>query len=207
MKAEILTKWKGTNMALFKKGAMFGLDARIALAIFGALSVISGAALYSAIQDARVTAILTEMDNIGKATTAYYLDTGIYPPAIAGADNTLDARELTSSAKSGYQGPYLAFEDGSARMLDHTIYGDVALYGLIDATFTDATDAGSKCLTTTPGTCSVYVCFTGVSDDLQDALDVKVDGTAGDGAGSVRYVSGGNLCLRALTFPKASAVN
>lgn len=31
-----------------KKGAMFGLDARIALAIFGALSVISGAALYSA---------------------------------------------------------------------------------------------------------------------------------------------------------------
>ena len=36
-----------------KKAAMFGLDARIALAIFGALSVISGAALYSAIQQLR----------------------------------------------------------------------------------------------------------------------------------------------------------
>jgi hypothetical protein len=33
-----------------KKGAMFGLDARIALAIFGALSVISGASLYSEIK-------------------------------------------------------------------------------------------------------------------------------------------------------------
>lgn len=35
-----------------KKAAMFGLDARIALVIFGALSVISGAALYSAIGNA-----------------------------------------------------------------------------------------------------------------------------------------------------------
>tara|TARA_Y100001960_G_scaffold323342_1_gene401616 strand:- start:381 stop:521 length:141 start_codon:yes stop_codon:yes gene_type:complete len=39
---------------MFNKGAMFGLDARIALAIFGALSVISSAALYSAIQEADV---------------------------------------------------------------------------------------------------------------------------------------------------------
>ncbi len=39
------------------KGAMFGLDARIALAIFGALSVISGAALYSAIKQAKVTQV------------------------------------------------------------------------------------------------------------------------------------------------------
>ena len=40
-------------MIKLKKGAMFGLDARISLAIFGALSVISGAALYSAIQDSK----------------------------------------------------------------------------------------------------------------------------------------------------------
>ena len=39
---------------MLNKGAMFGLDARIALAIFGALSVISGAALYSTIQEADV---------------------------------------------------------------------------------------------------------------------------------------------------------
>ena len=55
---------------------MFGLDARIALAIFGALSVISGAALYSAIQQAKVTETVTELDNISKAWAQYYLDTG-----------------------------------------------------------------------------------------------------------------------------------
>tara|TARA_Y100000590_G_scaffold312511_1_gene353198 strand:- start:819 stop:1040 length:222 start_codon:yes stop_codon:yes gene_type:complete len=58
------------------KGAMFGLDARIALAIFGALSVISGAALYSAIQEARVTQLITSLNEIGKAYEAYILDTG-----------------------------------------------------------------------------------------------------------------------------------
>ncbi len=44
---------------MIKKAAMFGLDARIALVIFGALSVISGAALYSAIQQAKTTAFAT----------------------------------------------------------------------------------------------------------------------------------------------------
>ena len=50
-----------------KKGAIFGLDARIALTIFGALSVISGAALYSAIQESKVVALYTEFQEIGKA--------------------------------------------------------------------------------------------------------------------------------------------
>jgi hypothetical protein len=199
-------------MAIFKKGAMFGLDARIALVIFGALSVISGAALYSAIQDARVTAILTEMDNVGKATTAYYLDTGIYPPAITGSTggttNTLNARELTSSSQSGYQGPYIPFADGTtARMLDHPVYDEVALFGLVDAAFSNAEAAASKCLTTTSGTCSVYVCFSGLANDIQSALDVKVDGVDDNDAGSLRYHNTGFACLKALTFPKTSAVN
>jgi hypothetical protein len=59
-----------------KKAAMFGLDARIALAIFGALSVISGAALYSAIQNAKVTAVVTEIKEFEKSIEALYIDLG-----------------------------------------------------------------------------------------------------------------------------------
>lgn len=51
-----------------KKSAMFGLDARIALAIFGALSVITGAALYSAINKANVIAAAA-CDDMGLSTT------------------------------------------------------------------------------------------------------------------------------------------
>ena len=192
-----------------KKGAMFGLDARIALAIFGALSVISGAALYSAIQDSKVTAIVAEMDNIGKATTAYYLDTGIYPAAITGAAvTTLDARQLTASSQTGWEGPYLPFEDGAtARMLDHPIYTEVSLHGAVDAAWSDVDTSAAKCLTTTPGTCSVFVCYTGVSNDMQSAVDVKVDGADDDDAGNVRYNNDGSVCMKALTFPTTSAVN
>ena len=59
-----------------KKGAMFGIDARIALAIFGAISVISGAALYLAIQQSKVTVLVTELEELSKAVKAYVLDIG-----------------------------------------------------------------------------------------------------------------------------------
>lgn len=68
-----------TNRLLLKQGAMFGLDARIALAIFGALSVISGAALFSAIEKADLTKKSQFFIEIGKATESFYLDTGVVP--------------------------------------------------------------------------------------------------------------------------------
>lgn len=51
------SKVKTSRGNLLRKAAMFGLDARIALAIFGALSVISGAVLYSAIKQAKTEAL------------------------------------------------------------------------------------------------------------------------------------------------------
>jgi len=62
-----------------KKAAMFGLDARIALAIFAALSVITGAVLYKAIENVKATAVLVEMQEVGKAVEQYYLDNGTMP--------------------------------------------------------------------------------------------------------------------------------
>jgi type II secretory pathway pseudopilin PulG len=59
-----------------KKGAMFGLDARIALAIFGALSVISGASLYSAIQESKMVSFYNQLTEIEKSIESYYIDTG-----------------------------------------------------------------------------------------------------------------------------------
>ena len=91
-----------------KKAAMFGLDARIALAIFGALSVISGAALYSAIQDAKQTALYTELKEIEKAIEQLLLDVGYLP-----SFGTFSAFFVTTSllndigSYKGWNGPYL----------------------------------------------------------------------------------------------------
>lgn len=94
----------------FKKGAMFGLDARIALAIFGSLSVISGAALYSAIRESQVTAMYIQMTEVSKAVQAFYIDTAEYPRSYpSGSGYRLDLKELLDSDKKGWKGPYLSF--------------------------------------------------------------------------------------------------
>jgi type II secretory pathway pseudopilin PulG len=95
----------------YKKGAMFGLDARIALAIFGALSVISGAALFSAIQESKLTATYTGMQEILKSYEALYLDTGSL--RTLSSDKTMfDANDLiTDNSMPGWSGPYI---DGNA---------------------------------------------------------------------------------------------
>ena len=89
------------------KGAMFGLDARIALAIFGALSVISGAALYSAIENSKVVALLNEINEAGKAYEQYILDTGVDLEDIDVLN--LKSSELASSTVEGWKGPYLPY--------------------------------------------------------------------------------------------------
>lgn len=191
-------------MKYSQKGAMFGLDARIALAIFGALSVITGAALYSAIQDSKVVSIITEMDNIDKAVTAYYLDTGVYPTESAADAALLDTGELTSSSVTGWLGPYLTFPDGTAaNTLGHSSYGDISIYRAFDADWDDVTAAGSKCLSTdVTGPCSVFICYSDIPDDIAKAIDIKVDGSEGADTGNFRWVTGGNACKKGLIYDK-----
>ncbi|PPR11507.1 MAG: hypothetical protein CFH44_00044 [Proteobacteria bacterium] len=92
---------------LLKKGAMFGLDARIALAIFGALSVISGAALYSAIQNAKAESSRQILNEMVKASEEYYLNNGKQLPQEA--TSTLYGGDLINNREnlSSWEGPYI----------------------------------------------------------------------------------------------------
>ena len=103
-----------------KRGAMFGLDARIALAIFGALSVISGAALYSAIKQAKVTALLTEIQELIKSLEQYYLDVGSLPSKY-NIEEILSS-ELVVSSQPGWNGPYLANMQVKDHYLENSLY-------------------------------------------------------------------------------------
>tara|TARA_Y100001960_G_scaffold294347_1_gene338110 strand:+ start:516 stop:1112 length:597 start_codon:yes stop_codon:yes gene_type:complete len=100
------------NKSILKKAAMFGLDARIALAIFGALSVISGAALYSAISNAKVTAIVYEVNELSKSVEQYYFDNFSYPMS----GTYLSAIRLTTNSLSltTWNGPYTSLSEVTA---------------------------------------------------------------------------------------------
>jgi hypothetical protein len=202
-------------MVFNKKGAMFGLDARIALAIFGALSVISGAALYSAIQDARVTAIVTDLDELGKATTQFLLDTGAYPAVLNGstAHGIMKTESLITTAGTGWNGPYISYADlGTATdgSLKHTGGKAILVSAMKAGNWDDVEDDGpadgdSRC--NKNDNCAVFACLAGQSDDIQKAIDLKVDGGTSNTAnsGKVRYLTSGYVCMNVMTFDSANS--
>ena len=179
---------------IMKKGAMFGLDARIALAIFGALSVISGAALYSAIQESKAVSLLTEMREVGKAYEQYFLDTGSNPSFVS-SDLSLPTgyfykiENLVNNIdnKSGWAGPYLSYAADDSYHLNHPVYGQILMY-VSDETNVRAN--GSKC--PSGNTCYLWVELHGVDNDaLLKSIDLKVDGSDSASSGSFiwNYVS------------------
>tara|TARA_Y100001960_G_C14778381_1_gene884822 strand:+ start:5373 stop:5981 length:609 start_codon:yes stop_codon:yes gene_type:complete len=189
---------------IIKKAAMFGLDARIALAIFGALSVISGAALYSAIQDARVTSIIAELNEYGKAYEQFLLDTGTEP---AMTPFHMHAKELVESTKAGWQGPYFDYtavpNDIVVTVSNSLLGGNISLVyeKLADKTWnSDNNWDVEHCAGSTGEDCYMWVRFEFSDKYLETVkqLDLKIDGTAGRNEGNFRYIH--------FTTPKAVSI-
>ncbi|HAG52310.1 MAG TPA: hypothetical protein DCL21_00815 [Alphaproteobacteria bacterium] len=176
-------------MIQLNKGAMFGLDARIALAIFGALSVISGAALYSAIKEAKLISEITEMNEIGKAVESYMLDTGEDLPF--GGGMSAKTQELLSSSKSGWNGPYIAGSNSSVYFVSHPKY----LWFTIDLAPNDDFGYSPDILTCSNvahagKTCYNWLVFSQVPDQLAIDLEAKIDGNNQPTKGRFRYAQG-----------------
>jgi type II secretory pathway pseudopilin PulG len=129
---------------LTKRGAMFGLDARIALAIFGALSVISGASLYSAIQGAKVVALQTQFNEIEKSVEQYILDIGSAPPK---THNWVDLSYLIENkdSNSNWNGPYIPdFSANGVTITDSKyLYFKIVKNNINDCSTSSGTSTGS----------------------------------------------------------------
>jgi type II secretory pathway pseudopilin PulG len=196
---------------MLNKGAMFGLDARIALAIFGALSVISGAALYSAIQESKVTQQLAQIKEIEKAIEQYILDTGSMVPfsaTVPTADLSIAALVEKPTGVTGWNGPYLSLEKGSGDYLNRqNKTGKV--YALTYSAVDDWTAvSSSKNCTKSSAACAVYVVH--VSDlDFQEEFEKKLDGstTANYLTGNVREKIGHLYIKTNIPFAPSSSPN
>ena len=197
-----------------KKGAMFGLDARIALAIFGALSVISGAALYSAIQDSKSVSAIVELNEVGKAWESYYIDTASFLHRTHPSVNDSDYRsrylktsmlESNSESITGWKGPY--FNSGvymagdilaSGISISDNIYGHISdspIYA-VQVKKTTSWYNYSNSLSACDTEC--YIAFVAIykNNSLCANIDIKVDGGDGNLTGNIRYndTSSSNYC-------------
>jgi len=178
---------------LIKKGAMFGLDARIALAIFGALSVVSGAALYSAIKEARLTAVITEFNEYGKAFEQYMLDVGEEPGLTPFHYHTED---LVNSTQTGWNGPYFSYNkiiNNLVLEVNSSVFGKVSfLYEkLANKKWNTNNDwAVEKCVNTVGEPCYVWIRYEFNEKYLPFVLELedKIDETADRNDGQFRYI-------------------
>tara|TARA_Y100001960_G_scaffold332552_1_gene433522 strand:- start:5346 stop:5945 length:600 start_codon:yes stop_codon:yes gene_type:complete len=179
----------------FNKAAMFGLDARIALAIFGALSVISGAALYSAIQQAKVVSFVAQMEEFAKAYTQYYLDTGLDMPTYSVNPDFLVSNRAIENLDSNtdWKGPYWPAGYGNYDNTDGL--GRVGFPGYQGAGYVQATNgawgdfAGAPGIVDcTAGDCSVwaYVELRDVSIEFAKLVNNYIDNDDNATIGRVR---------------------
>ena len=149
-----------------QRGAMFGLDARIALAIFGGLSVVAGAAIISAVTDTNVSALATEFDNVGKGYIHYVLE------------NSTD-----TTTWDDLEGQYV-----SQISDDHPKYG---VWALVEGQDDVAQFPDDDCSDDGGSYCAVWATVTLVPTDTVEALETQIDGTTSPGAtnaaGNFRY--------------------
>jgi type II secretory pathway pseudopilin PulG len=184
-------------MINLKKGAMFGLDARIALAIFGALSVISGAALYSAIGQSKATAFVTDMNEIGKAWEQYTLDVGHEMSQYDAY--TLHTGNLVENQDSAinWKGPYLSYgvDSTDTNFLSHPDYRRIYLLKITnEETWGGSTSwsAGGEC--TAGKKCFLWVVVNGIDTNARALeMDKLVDNGDGESKGKLRWTDDGGL--------------
>tara|TARA_Y100000590_G_scaffold346183_1_gene396357 strand:- start:332 stop:934 length:603 start_codon:yes stop_codon:yes gene_type:complete len=198
---------------MIKQGAMFGLDARIALAIFGALSVISGAALYSAIQDSKAKSFLVDLQELGKAWESYYLDTGSNLKPLDDSDNTsvyfyvLRSGDLVVNPSiAGWKGPYISHEvdptsggypNGYLTGKNGYDYHVMLLNGNDWASYSTG-----KC--TSGQQCYIWsrIWLNGKQEDsIATKLDEIIDNSDGFNKGNFRYDTGFNLKIAPVDNP------
>ncbi len=113
-------------MSLYKKlfqqkGAMFGLDARIALAIMGAISVIAGSYYFASNFTARARAMSEELRQYGLAIDGYQYDlkedlSGTVTTANGTNEVTalFDDSVIQASFRGLWNGPYLDHQDAGS---------------------------------------------------------------------------------------------
>ena len=180
---------------IITKGAMFGLDARIALAIFGALSVISGAALYSAIQQSKVVGLVTAGQEVLKAVESYMVDTGSDLPKDDNHTRVRKFLELEESSVAGWKGPYLSDRSSGVVSYSLNIYNPTTGYieMLNDKTWGDSSSiiAAAEC-TAGDDDCYYWLVYVGLTDAMAIALDEYIDGSTTRNSGNVRLVDSSN---------------
>tara|TARA_Y100001960_G_scaffold333808_1_gene441148 strand:- start:8124 stop:8726 length:603 start_codon:yes stop_codon:yes gene_type:complete len=186
-----------------KKAAMFGLDARIALAIFALVSVISVSVIHSALEESATEKLIYEAKEIEKAISAYEIDTDSELPILT--TGIYDLREIKSSAKPGWKNEYLNYRSATGTNAErYLIHGDVGKFLIFranDRAATDVDDNPFNSCADAAKVCYDWIMFESssegsVPDTYMYLLDKLIDNSDGYLTGRIQQFEGTDLLYR-----------
>ena len=152
-------------------GAMFGLDARIALAIFAIIAVIAGVAVVMSVDSTRAKSLATELTETGHAIELYHNDlkedifATLDVPSTANAFEALyDDSVITDQGglRSRWNGPYIKYTSN-----DNPHYGNM----FIEKHAADHTQACDP-----QEICYLYLIYSRVKPGIVDEVNTLLDG-------------------------------
>lgn len=154
-----------------QKGAMFGMDARLALMIFTVLTGTLSYFAYGKLQTVRQVALVKELTDIDYALRSYQTDMGTFIPFTVQkpTDTTKKRNDMSilwslDKVKTNYShlwnGPYVDFSKE-----DHQLYGS---YGL-----TYMTDEHTPCRASTK--CYTFIEVTDVPENVWNTVNKHFD--------------------------------
>ena len=181
-----------------QRGAMFGLDARIALAIFAGLSIVIGASMVQLMKDNRSEKILLQFQKYSDAFDAMQEDLGVSPiDAMANTGSLYkdtfvalyDESMIAAAYRPKWRGPYIPGTRNYDREYNYQYRVrpiSVANNGIVSCTNTDQVN----------GTCD-YFLMVGhaqaiVPQQIVDKINEQLDGTGEtvpENEGSVRFAT------------------
>lgn len=172
-----------------QRGAMFGLDARIAMAIFGALALVVGVSVFMTIPQIQAKSLVQDIATYRAAVEGMQYDVrqSISDIITGGGDADIkrfqalnDRGVLIASAQNSWMGPYIR-----SRTNDSTIHENFGQMYLIEADTTDYT-------VTACSFCSYWLRIDDVPQNTFNIVNDEIDGAGEASAatsGKVRWAA------------------
>lgn len=182
---------------MFKRGAMFGIDARIALIVMASLGLISTAIIYKNINKVNSTKYLTDLKSIELAYKNFKHDTNYKLTSYSNPYfyNTSELISLTLDASKPYtkkfSGPYIDYKEGAtSNFIVHPISShDIAI---ISRSYNNSWSSATKTAKCSDTDCFSWVAIFNLKKSKADNIDKTVDGDITPDTGKIRTEANGS---------------
>lgn len=161
-----------------QRGALFGIDARLMLAIFSGLTVVAGASVGGILSSSKVTGLSKDINTYRNAVESIQHDLGNNIHSITSSSASknfialfeLDNTYLDTPRQKKWLGPYIEPHNIDSGKAQHRFFGDI---GLI---FKEH-DGTTNCATTNRNPCFYWLTITDVPLAITEKYNEQVDGT------------------------------